>query len=89
MAVLLIAGGVQPLPPDTATTLENLTSGIRFYLREMGQTIIEIDKHLILAKALVRYGEWQNWLKDNLGLKIRSAQNFMAVAERFGNTHLN
>lgn len=86
MAVPLVAGGVQPLAPDFSTSLEELTSGIRFYLREMGQNVIEIGKRLILAKALVQHGEWQNWLEDNFGLKIRSAQNFMAVAERFGKT---
>lgn len=86
MAVPLVSGGVQPLTPDSSTSLEELTSGIRFYLREMGQNVIEIGKRLILAKALVQHGEWQNWLDDNFGLKIRSAQNFMAVAERFGKT---
>ena len=75
-----------PLTPDSSTSLEELTSGIRFYLREMGQNVIEIGKRLILAKSLVRHGEWQAWLEDNFGLKIRSAQNFMAVAERFGKT---
>ena len=86
MAVPLVAGGVQPVTPDSSTSLEELTFGIRFYLREMGQNVIEIGKRLILAKALVQHGEWQNWLDDNFGLKIRSAQNFMAVAERFGKT---
>lgn len=86
MAVPLVSGGVQPVTPDSSTSLEELTTGIRFYLREMGQNVIEIGKRLILAKALVQHGEWQNWLDDNFGLKIRSAQNFMAVAERFGKT---
>lgn len=89
MAVPLVTGGVQPLPPDSSTSLEELTSGIHFYLREMGQNVIEIGKRLILAKALVPHGEWMSWLDDNFGLKYRMAANFMAVAERFGNVHSN
>ena len=83
MAVPLVTGGVQPLPPDASTSLEELTTGIRFYLREMGQNVIEIGKRLILAKSLVRHGEWQNWLEDNFALKQRSAQNFMNCSRRF------
>lgn len=50
------------------------------------QNIIEIGKELTAAKAEVPHGEWQNWLKDNFNLKVRSAQTFMAIAERFSNT---
>ena len=89
MAVSLVAGGVQPVTPDSSTSLEELTSGIRFYLREMGQNVIEIGKRLIFAKELVPHGEWLSWLDDNFGLKYRMAANFMAVAERFGNVHSN
>ena len=83
MAVPLVAGGVQPVTPDSSTSLEELTSGIRFYLREMGQNVIEIGKRLILAKSLVRHGEWQDWLEDNFALKQSSAQNFMNCSRRF------
>ena len=84
MAVPLVVGGVRPLTPDFSTSLEELTSGIRFYLREMGQNVIEIGKRLILAKALVQHGEWQNWLEDNFNLSLRTARQFMQIAERFG-----
>ena len=69
---------------DSSATLEVLTDEIKFYLRKMGQNVIEIGKRLILAKALVPHGEWQLWLEDNFNLKYRMAANFMAVAERFG-----
>lgn len=73
-------------PPDSSTSLEDLTSGIRFYLRQIGQNVIEIGKRLILAKVLMPHGEWQNWLEDNFGLTDRTARNFMSVAKRFGKT---
>ena len=73
MAVPLVTGSVRPLIPDASTSLEELTTGIRFYLREMGQNVIEIGKRLILAKSLVRHGEWQAWLEDNFALSQMTA----------------
>ena len=84
MAVPLVAGGVKLLAPDVSTSLEELTTSIRFYLREMGQNVIEIGKRLILAKELVQYGDWQAWLEDNFNLSLRTARQFMQIAERFG-----
>lgn len=81
--------------PDTSVTvseqpsIETLTAEIRMYLQIANQSIIEVGKRLILAKELVPYGEWKNWLKNNFNLKYRMAANFMAVAERFGNVHSN
>ena len=49
----------------------------------MGQNAIEIGKRLILAKAKLSHGEWQNWLEDNFNLSYRTAAKFMAIAERF------
>ena len=68
------------------TDLISLTIEIKFYVNQWGQNTIEIGKRLIAAKKIVAHGEWSNWLKENFNLKERSAQNFMAVAERFGKT---
>ena len=38
MAVPLIVSGVQPLPPDSSTSLEELMSGIRFYFVKWDRT---------------------------------------------------
>ena len=84
MALSLVAGVVQPFPPDSSTSLEDLTSGIRFYLREMGKHVIEIGKRLILAKGLMRHREWIKWLEANFLFTYRSARNFINVVERFG-----
>ena len=37
----------------------------------------------IAGKKEVPHGEWQNWLKENFNLTVRTAQRFMKVAERF------
>ena len=69
---------------DKQTNIATLTAEIKMYLHIANQSIIEVGKRLILAKELVPYGEWKNWLKNNFNLKYRMAANFMAVAERFG-----
>ncbi len=42
---------------------------------------------LIQAKAQVEHGEFGKWIEENFNLTMRSAQNFMRVAERFGNSN--
>ena len=66
-------------------TIEMLTAEIKMYLHIANQSIIEVGKRLILAKELVPHGDWANWLKHNFNLTIRSAQRFIAVADRFSN----
>ena len=74
---------------ETKLTIETLTAEIKMYLNVASLSIIEVGKRLIQAKELVAHGDWQNWLNNNFNLKVRMAQNFMAVAERFGKTHSN
>ena len=69
---------------DSSTTLEDLTDEIKYYLRKMGQNIIEIGKRLTLAKEKLPHGEWQNWLEDNFNLSIPTARKFMQISDRFG-----
>ena len=85
---LVNAGQVESNLEETAT-IEELTTEIQFYLGQIGQNIIEIGKRLVLAKAKLPHGEWQNWLSDNFNLTDRTARNFMAVAERFGKTEID
>lgn len=36
------------------------------------------------AKELVPHGEWEQWLKDNADVSVRTAQDMMAAYKRFG-----
>ena len=65
-------------------TLEQRVAKIKFYLNQTAQNILEVGKRLIQAKALLSYGEWQNWFANNFNLTDCTAQKFMACAERFG-----
>lgn len=74
---------------STDNTLEVLTQEIKHYFVQMAQNIIEIGKRLIAAKEILPHGNWQNWLEENFSLTVRTAQYYMAVADRFGNSKTN
>jgi hypothetical protein len=42
---------------------------------------IEAGERLLEAKELVRHGEWLSWLRDNVGVSPRMAQNYMRIAK--------
>ena len=65
-------------------SLAELKVEIKFHLGQMAGHAVEIGNCLIQAKEQVEHGEWYNWLEDNFNLKKSSANNFMAIAERFG-----
>jgi len=46
---------------------------------------LEIGKRLIQAKGAVGHGNWSAWLKENVDYSERTAQNIIAIYERFGN----
>lgn len=69
-----------------APTLEQRVVKIQFHLQTMAQSAIIIGQELIECKKEVSHGDWQNWLQDNFNLTVRTAQNFMAIAERFGDS---
>lgn len=75
-----------PIAEKSTPTVESLTVEIKFYLGQMTQNIIEVGKRLIQAKELIPHGQWGGWLETNFNLKVRMAQNFMAIANRFDNS---
>lgn len=65
-------------------SLNDRVNRIRKLTGDACRNMIEIGKHLIAAKAEVEHGNWANWLEENFGWTDRTARNFMAVADRFG-----
>jgi chromosome segregation ATPase len=45
---------------------------------------IEIGRRLEEAKALVPYGEWGNYIRDQLNYSQSTAQNFMRIFDEYG-----
>jgi len=69
-----------------ATTLEQRVVKIQFHLQNIANSAIIIGQELIEFKKEVGHGNWTNWLKDNFNLSQSSANKFMSVANRFGNS---
>ncbi len=69
-------------------TLEQRADKIRKLIADVSRGMIEIGHELIAAKAEVGHGNWATWLKENFEWTQQTANNFMRVAERFGNGKL-
>lgn len=48
------------------------------------RSAIEIGRRLYEVKAMVPYGKWGEWLKNNVDYSDRTAQNLIAVYEEYG-----
>lgn len=47
--------------------------------------LIAIGNRLLQIKNLLPHGQFQDWVEKEFGIERRMAQNYMAVATRFGN----
>ena len=82
---------VSEAPPTTLeTAAEIVTLGVRAnrirqLQADVQHGIIEIGFELIAAKEEIGHGGWGRWLQNEFEWTERTARNFMAMAERFGN----
>ena len=69
-------------------TLEQVTEEIRYLDNQAKRLVlghaIEIGRRLEEAKALVPYGEWGNYIRDQLNYSQSTAQNFMRIFAEYG-----
>jgi hypothetical protein len=63
---------------------ERIAVSVRGRLNQIRQEVVAIGLDLLKAKELLKRGRWLPWLEAECGLSTRSAQNYMNVAERFG-----
>lgn len=70
-------------------TLEQRAEKIRRLQADVQRGIIEIGFELIAAKNEIGHGNWTQWLKTEFQWTPRTAQNFMAIAERFGKNEID
>lgn len=71
-----------------ARTLEMVTEEIRYLDHQAKRLVlghaIEIGRRLEEAKALVPYGEWGNYIREQLNYSQSTAQNFMRIFDEYG-----
>ena len=80
---IMAAGAAKP-----ARTLEMVTAEIRYLDAQAGRLVmghaLEIGKRLTEAKALVPYGEWGNYIRDQLGYSQSTANKMMRLFDEYG-----
>lgn len=69
------------------TNLNQLVSEIKFFESQAVNSYWEIGKRLAQAKEEVPHGEWENWVKDNLGYSLRTTQQLIRVHKEYSKTN--
>lgn len=72
-------------PQVIAAEIRQIESQARQYVLV---SAIEIGRRLHEAKALVPHGSWGKWLRENVNYSQSTANNFMRIAEEFGDSNL-
>lgn len=58
---------------------------IKGLMRRAGEDIVEIGRKMIEVKARLPHGKFTPWLQAEFGCSLDTANNFMNVAQHFGN----
>ncbi len=61
--------------------LRMITEVIRARVRHWSDDVIEIGKDLSTVKGQLPHGDFQDWVEGQLGMTIRTAQNYMSAAK--------
>ncbi|MGH7222012.1 MAG: DUF3102 domain-containing protein, partial [Gemmataceae bacterium] len=81
---LVVLGFDYSLVGDSADKVRSSAEKIRRTVQKTIEDIIEVGTELLTVKEVVGHGHFGEWLRAEFGWTIRTAQNFMSVAERFG-----
>lgn len=69
---------------------DGIAMEIRVIVRQTQQmmcsAVVEIGRRLIEAQELVPHGEWANYITNSCGFSQRSAENYMQLARRAGDS---
>ena len=68
---------------EIAETVKAEHAEIEIAMRESLARAVKVGELLTEAKALVKHGEWGQWITDNCQFSERTAQNYMRIHERF------
>jgi DUF3102 family protein len=69
------------LRPEIAEDLRKRTSCIREQVKNTTDAVVWIGHHLSAAKNMLPHGQFVQWVVTGCGFSVRSAQNFIRVAE--------
>lgn len=71
---------------ETALTpIAMLAEEARVYSENMAMNMLNLGRVFVEAKKQLQHGEWGEWVQENAGMSMRTAQQLMQVYVRFGN----
>jgi hypothetical protein len=68
------------LPPADAEDLRDRAGRLQGLFKKLSANIIAIGRDLIEVRDRLAHGQFENWIERELGVGIRAAQYYMAVA---------
>lgn len=74
-----------PYKSEPNITLEGRAARIRGHMQDICNSVIAIGFELIAAKKEIEHGGCGAWLKSEFNWTQQTAENYMRIAERFGN----
>lgn len=77
----------QIVDEDARAIAKHAAERIHANLHETEKHFIDTGNELRRAKAALKHGAWENWLTAEFRWTKRTAQNYMAVAEKFGDDY--
>ena len=66
------------------SVIDGLAAQARALRLSINVNMWQLARVFIEAKELVPHGEWENWLRENAEVSVRTAQDMMAAYRRFG-----
>ena len=72
------------LAPEVASMARQTAAAIREAHQRQVAEVIATGEALIKVKVLLPHGEFGRWLESEFGWSVRSAENYMRVAETYG-----
>lgn len=86
-AVIEVGFDYAVIDPDGRDDVKEAAVRIRLRMSRTVEDIIEIGRDLIAVKASLGHGHFLRWIEAEFGMSVRTSQNFIAVAERFGDKY--
>ncbi len=81
---LVVLGFDYTLVGDAADKVRSSAEKIRLTVQKTIEDIIEVGQELLAVKESLGHGHFGAWLRAEFGWTVRTAQNFMSVADQFG-----
>ena len=78
------AGGASPAPTRTPAVIAAEIREIQRSCRAMTlMYAVEAGRRLVEAKALVKHGEWGDWVKNETGMSMSSVSRLMKLYDEY------